>query len=189
MPAAALVLVIIEARCPSRVYQAAHARADGVSNTITTARLIYAWRSQETSSSLTSILALAVGSLHLRHRRAGHQDSINDGEQGSGVAPPARHRRPPPRLGPAAGGTAAPLVATSLAPPSSSSSPRVCTTPATTSPSSSSSLSSAPSRPPVGVHDQRRRLPHGHLHHAHDAGERARGLRRSSGLGFTVPRN
>ncbi|KAG2574782.1 hypothetical protein PVAP13_7KG348800 [Panicum virgatum] len=65
----------------------------------------------------------------------------------------------------------------------------VCTTPATTSPSSSSSLSSAPSRPPVGVHDQRRRQPHGHLHHAHDAGERARGLRRSSGLGFTVPRN
>ena len=77
----------------------------------------------------------------------------------------------------------------SLAPPSSSSSPQVCTTPATTSPSSSSSLSSAPSRPPVGVHDQRRRLPHGHLHHAHDAGKRARGLRRSSGLGFTVPRN
>ena len=60
MPAAALVLVIIEARYPSRVYQGAHARADGVSNTITTARLIYAWRSQETSSSLTSILALAV---------------------------------------------------------------------------------------------------------------------------------
>ncbi|KAG2574458.1 hypothetical protein PVAP13_7KG300401 [Panicum virgatum] len=60
------------------------------------------------------------------------------------------------------------FIVSSLAPPSSSSSPRVCTTPATT-------LSSAPSRPPVGVHDQRRRLPHGHLHHAHDAG-------------FTVPR-
>ena len=164
MPAAALVLVIIEARCPSRVYQGAHARADGVSNTITTARLIYAWRSQETSSSLTSILALAVGSLHLRHRRAGHQDSINDGEQGSGVAPPARHRRPPPRLGPAAGGTAAPLVATSLAPPSSSSSPQVCTTPATTSPSSSSSSAPRRRRPrhrlrlPYRLHQAVRRL-------------------------------
>ena len=44
--------------------------------------------------------------------------------------------------------------------------------------------------PPAGVRDQRRRLPcgHLHLHHAHDAGERVHGLRRSSGLGFTTPR-
>ena len=39
--AAAVVLVIIEARWPSRVYQGAHAQTDGVSNTITMARLTH----------------------------------------------------------------------------------------------------------------------------------------------------
>ena len=41
-PPAAVVLVIIEARWPSRVYQGAHApQTDGVSSTITMARLTH----------------------------------------------------------------------------------------------------------------------------------------------------
>ena len=93
------------------------------------------------------VLALVAGGLHLRHRRAGHQDSIHNGKQGSSVAPPARYQSPPPHLGPAAGGTATPLVATSLASLSSSSSPRVCTMPVMTSPSSSSSCLQARTTP------------------------------------------
>ena len=38
------------------------------------------------------VLALVAGGLHLRHRRAGHQDSIHNGKQGSSVAPPARYQ-------------------------------------------------------------------------------------------------